>query len=60
MFNILIIDKSKKISFMKVMNTDNLYKKIGLKTEEGFLKHCEWNVTLDYYPHLYKCIKKYY
>jgi hypothetical protein len=53
MFNILIIDKSAKKSFMKVMSIDNLYKKIGLKTEEGFLKHCEWNVTLDYYPHLY-------
>ena len=53
MFNILIIDKSSKKSFMKVMSIDNLYKKIGLKTEEGFLKHCEWNVTLDNYPHLY-------
>ena len=53
MFDILIIDKSKKISFMKVMNTDNLYKKIGLKSEEGFLKHCEWNVSVSNYPQLY-------
>jgi len=53
MFDILIIDKSKKTSFMKVMNIDNLYKKIGLKTEEGFLKHCEWNISISNYPQLY-------
>ena len=53
MFDILIIDKSKKTSFMKVINIDNLYKKIGLKTEEGFLKHCEWNIAVSNYPQLY-------
>jgi hypothetical protein len=53
MFDILIIDKSKKTSFMKVMNIENLYKKIGLKSEEGFLKHCEWNISISNYPQLY-------
>lgn len=53
MFDILIIDKTAKIYFMKVVNTDNLYKKIGLKTEEGFFKHCEWNVSISQYSQLY-------
>jgi hypothetical protein len=35
------------------MNLDNLYKKIGLKTEEGFLKHAEWIVSVSNYSHLY-------
>ena len=53
MFDIVIIDKLKKISLIKVMNLDNLYKKIGLKTEEGFLKYCEWCVSVEPYSHLY-------
>ena len=53
MFNILVIDKTKKISFIKVMNIENLYKKIGLKTEEGFLNHCEWIVSIPEYSCLY-------
>ena len=53
MFDILIIDKLKKISLIKVMNLDNLYKKIGLKTEDGFLKQCEWCLSISHYSNLY-------
>ena len=53
MFSILIVDKTGQFSNVKTSNTDNLYKKIGLKTETGFTKHCEWNVSTQEYSNLY-------
>ena len=46
--SILIIDKN---SVIKPYNTktfveDELYKKAGFKSKEGFAKHAEWNVTI--------------
>ena len=53
MFSILIVDKSGQFSNIKTTTMDNLYKKIGLKTETGFMKHCEWNVSTQEYSNLY-------
>lgn len=50
MFHCIVVDKNKKISSLKLSNTENLYKKIGLKTDEGFGKQCEWNVSIEQYP----------
>ena len=53
MFSILIVDKAGQFSNIKTTTIDNLYKKIGLKTETGFMKHCEWNVSTQEYSNLY-------
>ena len=53
MFSILIVDKAGQFSNVKTSNTDNLYKKIGLKSETGFMKHCEWNMSTQEYSNLY-------
>ena len=50
--SILIIDKN---SVIKPYNTktfveDELYKKAGFKSKEGFAKHAEWNVTVKNTP----------
>jgi len=52
MFHILVVDKSGQLSTIKTANLDNLYKKANLKTEAGFIKHCQWNVTTKEYPNL--------
>lgn len=53
MFSILIVDKAGQFSNVKTSTIDNLYKKIGLKTETGFMKHCEWNTSTQEYSNLY-------
>ena len=53
MFSILIVDKAGQFSNVKTTNVDNLYKKIGLKSETGFMKQCEWNVSTQEYSNLY-------
>lgn len=50
--SILIIDRN---SVVKPYNTktfveDELYKKAGFKSKEGFAKHCQWNVSIKNAP----------
>lgn len=56
--SILIIDKSGNIKSQsaKSFSVNDLYKKAGLKSADGFKKYAEWNVNLndiDYNIHLY-------
>jgi hypothetical protein len=46
---ILIIEKGSSIKELKVASysEEELYKKAGFKSKEGFKKHTTWNVTID-------------
>jgi hypothetical protein len=48
MTSILIIDKSGSIKSLKAkdLTFDNLYKKSGFKSPEGFKSHTNWNVSI--------------
>jgi len=56
--NVIVIDKTGtlKATVLKEYKQDELYKKCGLKTPDGFAKHTEWKVKLDgqtYYISMY-------
>jgi hypothetical protein len=52
-FNVIIVNKNGTLSTSILDNMENIYKKAGLKSSDGFLKHCDWEISIEEYPKLF-------
>ena len=52
-YNVIVVNKNGSLSNSILDNIENIYKKAGLKSLDGFLKHCDWEISIDEYPKLF-------